>query len=250
MHIIEIEELSVNYGKVRALDNISLRIKDKEFLGIVGPNGGGKTTLLKVLLGLIKPSAGRIKIRAGSKIGYVPQFTNFNKSFPIKVIDAILMGKLSGKLVFFHKYSKNDINAAEKIMDDLGILQFKDRQIGQLSGGQMQKVLIARALIMEPEILLLDEPTASLDSNAKNDIYKLLKKLNSHKTIIIVSHDMGVVTSYVNSIVCLNKRLYSHGDNTQTSNRNILESSNCPVQLITHDTVHSRVINECKDDRI
>ncbi|WP_207753498.1 metal ABC transporter ATP-binding protein [Sporosalibacterium faouarense] len=248
MYIIEMQDVNVNYGRVRALDNINLKVKEKEFLGIIGPNGGGKTTLLKVLLGLIKPNSGKVKMQKDIKLGYVPQFTSFNKKFPIRVLDVILMGKLTKRMKLLHKYSKKDIQVAEQIMNKLGILEFKNRQIGQLSGGQMQKVLIARSLMIDPDILILDEPTASLDSNAKNDIYQLLKEINSEKTIIMVSHDMGIVSSYIGSIACVNKQLHYHGDDIHIDEQEIQEAYGCPIDLITHGTTPHRVLREHKGE--
>ncbi|WFD10980.1 metal ABC transporter ATP-binding protein [Tepidibacter hydrothermalis] len=207
MNDIEMKNLSVKYGTVCALKDINLNIGSKEFVGITGPNGAGKSTLLKVLLGIIKPTSGSIILKDNVSIGYVPQFTSFDKQFPIKVLDVILMGNLSSKIKLFKKYSKKDIDRARNIMDKLGIKMFEHRQIGQLSGGQLQKVLIGRALMTDPEILVLDEPTASLDFKAKIDIYEMLSKIKKEKTIIIVTHDMEEVVSYTDRVVYLNKGL-------------------------------------------
>lgn len=249
MNEIEVKNVSVNYGSVRALDNINLKIRKGEFLGIIGPNGGGKTTLLKALLGLIKPSEGEIIIKNNKSIGYVPQFSNFDRSFPISVIDVVLMGTLKGRMKFFKKYKKEDIKNAEKIMKDLGISEFRNRQIGQLSGGQLQKVLIARALIMDPDIIILDEPTASLDANSKTEIYDLLKNLNATKTIIIVSHDVGVINSYIGNVACLNKNLYYHGNDNKL-NQDILEKVyGCPVEILAHGDTPHRVVMKHEEDK-
>eukprot|EP00831_Metopus_contortus_P052818 TRINITY_DN4435_c0_g1_i4.p1 TRINITY_DN4435_c0_g1~~TRINITY_DN4435_c0_g1_i4.p1 ORF type:complete len:488 (-),score=62.08 TRINITY_DN4435_c0_g1_i4:39-1502(-) len=213
MNAIKIENLNVNYNSLNVLKDINLTVKDKEFIAILGPNGGGKTTLLKIILGLIKPSLGKIKIYdeepnyKKNYIGYVPQFTKFEKNFPVNVFDVVIMGRLQQGKKFFHKYSKNDIFIAEKIMKSLDIYDLKNRQIGQLSGGQMQRVLIARALCMEPKILLLDEPTASVDIKAKNKIYSILKELNKDVTIIIVTHDTDKIYSYTDKVFYLYKTL-------------------------------------------
>lgn len=218
MYDIEIRDLSVYYDSVGALQNVNLNIKDKEFLGLIGPNGGGKTTLLKVLIGLLQPTTGSVLINRDSPIGYVPQFIFFDRNFPISVMDVVLMGKLPKKIRWFRKYSDKDKQCAEKVMKELGILDFKDRQIGQLSGGQLQKVLIARALIAEPKILILDEPTASLDSKTKKEIYEMLNKLNEDKTIIIASHDMGEIFSYIDSAAYINKTLHYYKNDSKSSN--------------------------------
>lgn len=207
MNDIEMKNLSVNYGEVCALKDINLKIGNREFVGITGPNGAGKSTLLKVLLGILNPTSGSIVLKDNVSIGYVPQFTSFDKQFPIKVLDVILMGSLSNKIKLLKKYSKEDIDRARNIMDKLGILEFEDRQIGQLSGGQLQKVLIGRALMTDPEILVLDEPTASLDFKAKTEIYEMLSKIKKEKTIIIVTHDIKEVVSYTDRVVYLNKGL-------------------------------------------
>ncbi|EOD01501.1 metal ABC transporter ATP-binding protein [Caldisalinibacter kiritimatiensis] len=249
MYDIEVKNVSIFYDSVCALKDINFKVKRKQFLGIIGPNGGGKTTLLKLLLGIIKPSSGTVKIRDGRSIGYVPQFSSFDKKFPIKVLDVVLMGLLPNKVRLFHRFSKKDIKKVEQVMEELGILEFKDRQIGKLSGGQLQKVLIARALVTEPNILLLDEPTASIDANAKTEIYKLLKKLNEEKTIILVSHDIGIISSYIDSIACLNKTLYYHDENnSRLDNETLKKTYGCPIDLITHGTTPHRVLKFHEED--
>lgn len=248
MNVIEVKDLNVYYGPVQALSNINLKVKKGEFLGIIGPNGGGKTTLLKVLLGLIKPDEGNVKININTPIGYVPQFSHFDREFPIKVLDVVLLGALEGRIKPFHRFKKNQIKKAEDIMNSLGIIEFRNRQISQLSGGQLQKVLIARALMVEPEIMILDEPTASLDANSKTEIYNLLKRLNKDKTIIVVSHDMGVINSYIHTVACLNKNLHYHGDDTKL-NENILEKVyGCPVELVAHGPTPHRVLRTHEED--
>lgn len=246
--VIKIEGVNVYYDNVCALSNINLTVNGREFLGIIGPNGGGKTTLLKLILGLIKPSAGNIKIfeqppdKAQKVIGYVPQFTKFDKRFPINVEDVVLMGRLSQHTKVFHQYTQEDRSFVKALMKKLEISDLNDRQIGQLSGGQLQRVLIARALAMEPRILLLDEPTASVDSHSKTQIYSLLKQLNEDVTIIIVTHDIGVVSSYINRIACLNRELYYHGE-TELNKTVIEKVYGCPVDLIGHGIPH-RVLGE------
>ncbi|MTI66415.1 MAG: metal ABC transporter ATP-binding protein [Firmicutes bacterium] len=248
MYDIEIKNLSVNYDSVIALKDINLKVKHKEFLGIIGPNGGGKSTLLKVLLGLLKPSKGSISLNTNKPLGYVPQYSHFDSEFPIKVKDVILMGKLSQEM-FFHRYSDKEMKKVREIMDAFGLLKYQNRQIGQLSGGQIQKVMIARALIMEPDILLLDEPTASLDSNAKSEIYKILKMINKEKTIIIVSHDLEVISSYIESVACLNKTLHYHGDNNELNKETLEKTYGCPVELIAHGSTPHRVLNRHKEEK-
>jgi len=254
--VIEIKNLYVSYNEIPVLENINISIYKNQFLAIIGPNGGGKTTLLKVILGIVSPNKGQIKIDGhnidqGRKlVGYVPQISDFNKSFPINVQDVILMGRLSDQKGLFHNYSKKDYLAAENIMKQLDILNLKNRQIGKLSGGQLQRVLIGRALASNPEILLLDEPTASLDAESRNNIYNILKELNDEMTILVVTHDLTAVSSYFDSIACLNKNMHYHGG------KNLLKEDvdqvyGCPVDLIAHGIPH-RVLGEheggSKDD--
>lgn len=236
MNAVEIRNLNFTYKSRDILKDINITIKDKEFTAIVGPNGGGKTTLLKTILGLVKPSSGEVKIYGKTAdykknyIGYVPQFSKFEKEFPINVVDVVLMGRLKFGKKFFHKYSKKDMHIAQKIMVSLDIWELKDRKIGQLSGGQMQKVLIARALCMEPKLLLLDEPTASIDIKSKKHIYSMLKDLNKDITILIVTHDTGKIFSYTDKVFYLNKNLYNNeleiaGERGKASINNIGNSS-------------------------
>lgn len=221
MYSIEIKDLDVNYGNINVLKNLSVNIKHNEFVGIIGPNGGGKTTLLKAILGLVKPVKGSVSINKDSLIGYVPQYSQFDRTFPIEVIDVILMGKLPKKIKWFSTISNEDKKQAESIMKDLGIYELKNRQIGKLSGGQLQKVLIARALVADPQIFILDEPTSNIDTNSKKDIFRILKKLNNNKTILIVSHDLEELAKYIDSIICVNKTVQYIGREYQVTNKMI-----------------------------
>lgn len=246
MNAVEIQNLNMDYENLNALKDLDITIKDKEFIAILGPNGGGKSTLLKVILGLIKPTSGQVKVygenphNKRNSIGYVPQFSSFEKTFPINVIDVVLMGRLKFGMNFFRKYSKEDIEYAKGIMNMLQIYELRNRQIGQLSGGQLQKVLIARALCTEPKLLLLDEPTASLDVQSKTSIYSLLKDINKDMTIIVVTHDTGFIFSYIDKIACLNQKLFYHGE--PELDRDIMDSVyGCPVDAISHGDVPHRV---------
>lgn len=242
-YAVEIDNVTVKYDNVEALNDVTLKVEKGSFLGIIGPNGGGKTTLLKVILGLIEPSKGSVKIYsqkvedALDKIGYVPQISEFDRHFPISVLDVVLMARLGNKIKLFHNYKKADIKKAEEILDMLNLLDLKNRQIGKLSGGQLQRVLIARGLAVEPEILLLDEPTANVDSTSTSQIYELLKELNKEKTIIVVTHDMAAVSSYFDSLACLNGKLYHHGDK-HLEKETTEQVFGCPVDLIAHGQPH------------
>jgi zinc transport system ATP-binding protein len=220
--IITVSNLWAGYEKETILEDINLTIQELDFLGIIGPNGGGKTTLLKVLLGLIKPWQGEVKIfgqnvqKGRELVGYVPQFVECDRSFPISVSDVVKMGRLSRKKLW-QCYNKKDEEKVDQALDSVGMLTAKKRSIGELSGGQRQRVYIARALAVEPRLLILDEPTASVDPQMRASIFSLLQELNEWMTILIISHDMGAMSTYVKSIGCLNRRLYYHGEKSLTT---------------------------------
>ncbi|MDT3674405.1 MAG: ABC transporter ATP-binding protein [Microcystis wesenbergii TW10] len=220
--IITISNLWAGYEQEPILEDINLTIQELDFLGIIGPNGGGKTTLLKVLLGLIKPWRGEVSILGQSVekgrelVGYVPQFVECDRSFPITVGEVVKMGRLSSKKLW-QGYSKKDEVRVDKALDSVGMLALKKRSIAELSGGQRQRVYIARALAVEPRLLILDEPTASVDPQMRASIFSLLQELNEWMTILIISHDLGTLSTYVKSIGCLNRRLYYHGEKSLTA---------------------------------
>ena len=236
------EDVWVQYNGVTVLEDITLSVQNRDFLGIIGPNGGGKTTLLKVILGLIKPNRGRVTVLGGPPeegrrfIGYVPQLTQFDREFPATALDVVLMGRLGHKGLL-RRYTEEDMEIAYKALESVEILDLKDRQVGKLSGGELQRVFLARALAADPKILLLDEPTASIDEPTKTELYELLKGLNREITIILVSHDIGVISSYVDKIACLNRRLFYHGSKEITA-ETIEETYRCPVELLAHGVPH------------
>ncbi|MGV6858495.1 MAG: metal ABC transporter ATP-binding protein [bacterium] len=213
--VLSIKNLSFSYGESLVLDNISLDVKPREFLGVVGPNAGGKSTLLKLILGLLKPTRGTIEVfgeipEVGrTRIGYVPQYPAFKRDFPITVEHTVLMGRL-GKTRWFGGYSKDDKVVARRVMTETEVDALARRQLGTLSGGQLQRVLMARALACEPDILILDEPTANIDQRMETDIFDLLKRLNKNLTIIVVSHDIGFISQYVTRVACINQTLMCH----------------------------------------
>ena len=240
---LDISNLNVFYGEDCALRDVNLQVEEREFLAIIGPNGGGKTTLLKSILGLVQPDSGEIRIfgRSGESarrsIGYVPQFSRFDRKFPISVEEVVLIGRLSGRSAWFSRFSRQDRQLVDSLLERLEIADLKHRQIGQLSGGQLQRVLIARALAVEPQILVLDEPTASVDSASKTRIYDLLKELNQEMTILIVTHDLSAVSSNIDKIACLNQQLFYHG-RTELEAGLVEKVYGCPVDLIAHGVPH------------
>lgn len=207
--VIRCEELSVELGGSCVLRELSFSVCSDEFIAIVGPNGGGKTTLLRVLLGLQRPSQGRVRLfgnepgRYPGKIGYVPQRLFFDRDFPLSVHDAVLMGRLALKTPFQH-YNRADREAVKHVLQTVGLLPLASRSVGSLSGGELQRVLIARALAGNPELLLLDEPTASVDPDMKTTVYDLLEELRKRMTIVLVTHDTATVCRFVGRVLCLN----------------------------------------------
>ena len=239
---IEFQHLYASYDNNVVLEDINFQIEKLDFLGIIGPNGGGKTTLLKVIVGLIKPQKGKVLVdgkppsKTRSAFGYVPQFASFDRDYPIDVWDVVLMGRLN-KSGIFKRYNKIDKEKTADALKQVGMYEYRHRQINKLSGGQIQRILIARALAAQPIILLLDEPTASIDIETADKFYELLYNLNEKLTIILVSHDIGAVSSHVKSIACLNRKLYHHGSK-ELSPEAIEATYGCPVDLIAHGTPH------------
>ncbi len=215
MSIIKIKNLFFSYEKQRILENINLEVQEKDFVAIIGPNGGGKSTLLKLILGInnVKKGTiltfGEVPKKNLEKIGYVPQNTNVNTDFPIKVIEVVLMGHIGTKRPIFG-YANEEKMCALGALAQVGMEKFANEKIGSLSGGQRQRVMIARALCAHPKILILDEPTASIDVKGQKQIYKLLETLNAYITIIVVSHDISVIIQYANTVIHINKTLSSH----------------------------------------
>jgi zinc transport system ATP-binding protein len=241
--LVAIDELCFSYSGKEVLHNINLSVYQGDFVAIIGPNGGGKTTLIKLVLGLLKPTRGSIRIKHqtprsnDTAIGYVPQQIDHNLSFPATALDIVLMGKHDPRNRSLFRNTENDKKDALIALDKIGIAEFSDRKITDLSGGQRQRVLIARALIANPELLVLDEPTASIDTKGQTDFYKLLKDLNEDLTILMVSHDLLTVSSYAKSIACVNKRLHYH--QTFESSSDLLNAfyscsveEVCPVETV------------------
>ncbi len=240
--LIELSHVTVRYKGHLALEDISLVIHERDFLGIIGPNGGGKTTLLKVILGLVEPDDGEVRVlgkppkETRHRIGYVPQTVDFDSAFPIQVMDVVRMGCLK-----FLRFGKEALPGCherlERVMRELEIWDLRDRPVGRLSGGERQRVFIARALVTQPEILLLDEPTAGIDSKIQSTVYEILSRLNERLTICLVSHDIGVISSYVKTVACLNQRLFYHGEKEITEDI-LMQTYRCPVDLIAHGVPH------------
>lgn len=240
--VISVHHLWAGYDGETVLEDINLSVKELDFIGIVGPNGGGKTTLFKVLLGLLPPTRGEVlimgqSVAAGRRhVGYVPQLVEFDRDFPISVWDVARMGRLGSRRLL-QRYRASDDEIVAQALRRVDILDLRDRAIGELSVGQQQRVYVARALATQPKILLLDEPVASVDPRVSTSIYELLRQLNERITILMVSHDMSAISSHVKTVGCLNRHLFYHGEKQLTPD--MLELAyQCPIDLIAHGVPH------------
>ena len=246
--IIEIDNVSFSYGKQKALSDISFDVEDHQFTAVIGPNGGGKSTLVKLMLGLLEPESGSIKVlgedpeTAREFVGYVPQYIDVNLDFPITVLDVVMMGNrkehLKGSLSLFQrlfpvKYSDIEIKCAYSTLEKVGMQEYLDRKIGDLSGGQRQRVMIARALCSHPKLLILDEPTSNIDPKGQKDIFDLLKELNKDLTLFVVSHDLAVVSEYAEKIIYINRESFVHDLHGDTLGTNPEEGQHfCQVEMM------------------
>lgn len=243
--IIELQDITAGYEQEIVLKDVNLTVHEKDFIGVIGPNGGGKTTLVKLMVGLLKPVKGRIMVHkqngndAKSIIGYLPQVNRFDIRFPISVTDVVLSGLASEKSLL-KGFTKRDKEKALTLLAQMGIRELSRKPIGELSGGQMQRVFLCRAIITSPKLLILDEPNTFVDNKFEADLYQILKELNSQMAIMIVSHDVGTISYYVKTIACVNKNLHYHPSNIITEQQ--LAAYNCPIQIITHGDVPHTVL--------
>ena len=242
--LLELISVSVSYGEFMALENAVLKVMENDFIGIIGPNGGGKTTLLKAILGLV-PIRGKIEfspeLQGGKKIGYLPQISTGDHSFPLTVTDVVLSGLMLHK-GFVPVMTAADKARAATVIDELGLRQLADSPLSGLSGGQLQRVFLGRAVIGDPKLLLLDEPGSFVDSNFEHDFYEKLRILNKRMAILMVSHDIGTISSHVRSFACVNRNLHYH-PSSEISNEQLQEYG-CPIQLITHGEVPHTVLKK------
>lgn len=244
--IVTLQHISVAYDRDPVLTDVNLTVYDKDFIGVIGPNGGGKTTLVKTILKSLPYSgeviyAPEIENKGYRRIGYLPQTAQIDRSFPISVCEVVLSGLQSQKRLW-GRYTPLDRERAAELLDICGIADLKNRSIGTLSGGQMQRMLLCRALISDPLLLILDEPTNFVDNKFEQELYALLKQFNEKMAIVMVSHDLGTISSYVRSIVCVNRRVHRHDSNIITPEQ--LHNYNCPIQLVTHGTVPHTVLEK------
>lgn len=237
--VIEIDELSFRFdGGPLVLENVSLRVEKGDFASVIGPNGGGKTTLVKLMVGLLKPTSGSVRVLGGPpekarpRIGYMPQHAMMDPRFPVRAVDVVMMGRL-GRGFRIATYSTEDRRAAQTALETAGLGSAGDRHFSDLSGGQRQRVLLARALVTEPELLLLDEPAANLDQKIEQDFFDLLKELNRHLTIVLVSHDLGFVAGFVRTVICVHGEVDVH-PTSELDGRRISEIYGGDVRMVHH----------------
>jgi zinc transport system ATP-binding protein len=244
--IVDMHNVNFYYGNRQALSNVNFQIDEGDFIGLVGPNGGGKTTLIKLILGLEKPANGDIslfgapvqKYKQRSKIGYVSQKANsFNRGFPATVTEVVAMG-LTAKLGYFKRISKQEKMKIEQVIDQVGMTEYSNENIGNLSGGQQQRIFIARALVSDPKLLILDEPTVGVDAENVEKFFDLLHELNAQNiTLLLVTHDIGTMTHHASQVVCLNKTLHFHGNPgtfQSLSKEQLSDFYGHPLNLVTH----------------
>ena len=246
--LIDIDHVTAAYGNKTVLRDISLTIWKDDFLGIIGPNGGGKTTLLKVILGLLPPVSGVIRfyedgrIVPSLRIGYLPQLNNIDKKFPISVREVVTSGLASEKPLF-RSYSASQKQRVEEVLGKMGLEDLANRAIGELSGGQLQRVLLGRSIVSRPQVLILDEPNSYVDKLFKTHFYKHLDEINKESAVILVSHDIGTVLAMVKNIACVNETLHYH-PGADVSEEWLGEKYACPIELIGHGDLPHRVLKK------
>ena len=249
--IIQINGLSAGYDGKTVLHQVDLAVYEKDFWGIIGPNGGGKTTLIKCILGLHQPSEGSIRFyKNGQEIpdmnmGYLPQYNTIDKKFPISVYEVILSG-LSKQKSIFRRYSKEQHELVRQMIARMGLEGMEERSIGSLSGGQLQRALLGRALVSNPEVVILDEPNTYIDKRFEAKLYSLLEEINKERAIILVSHDIGTVLKNVKTIACVNETVHYH-PHTEVPTEWLEEHFGCPIEMLGHGTFPHRVL-KCHHD--
>jgi len=247
--LLEARHVTFGYGREPVVEDVDLAIHPRDFLAVIGPNGGGKTTLVKILLGLLTPWSGEVVSRfaAGRKgrLGYVPQFSTFDKSFPLRVSEVVLMGKL-GSRGLLRLYTKSDRAELAAVLARLDLSRLARAHVSEISGGQLQRVLIARAVLSDPEILFLDEPTASIDAESRQVLTELLQDLNRSIPIVVITHDVTSIAPMVQHIACINRRLWYHAGG-ELDQAMLEEVYGCPVEMVTHGVAH-RVLHDHHHD--
>ena len=249
--IIQINGLCAGYDGKTVLNQVDLTVYEKDFLGIIGPNGGGKTTLIKCILGLHHPLQGHIRFYKKDQevseitMGYLPQYNSIDKKFPISVYEVVLSG-LSKQKSLFRRYSKEQHGQVRQMIVRMGLEGLEERSIGSLSGGQLQRALLGRALVSNPEVVILDEPNTYIDKRFEAKLYSLLEEINQERAIILVSHDIGTVLKNVKTIACVNETVHYH-PHTEVPTEWLEEHFGCPIEMLGHGTFPHRVL-KCHHD--
>ena len=244
--ILSIRSLSVNYDGMKALERVDLDIYDDDFIGVIGPNGGGKSTLVKAIMGIVSHSgevvySDNLIRHKKPHIGYLPQISSFDKAFPISVSEVVMSG-LQAERGLFGSFGRSERKRVEEVLDRAHLLDLRKRAIGELSGGQLQRVMLCRAIISNPKLLVLDEPANFVDNRFENELYMLLRDLNKDMSIVMVSHDLGTISSVVRNIVCVNRHVHRHDSNIITEEQ--LRNYDCPIQLISHGNIPHTILGE------
>ena len=250
MNLVTLRNVGVAYDGCEALRNVDLEITDDDFLGVIGPNGGGKTTLVKAILGIVNHTgtveyAPELYCGKERLIGYMPQQSDFDRAFPISVQEVVLSG-LQGARGFGARYTSADRKKAMELLEKSGIAEVANHPVGEVSGGQMQRALLCRAVIAGPRLLILDEPANFVDNKFENELYRMLRELNEKMAIMMVSHDIGTITSVVKEIVCVNRRVHRHRSNRLTEEQ--LRNYDCPIQIVSHGHIPHTVLEHHPGD--
>lgn len=246
--IIQLENISVAYEQKTVLHDVNLTVYERDFLGIIGPNGGGKTTLVKTILGLKKAQSGHITFyRDGQpvpsiRMGYLPQYNKLDKNFPISVYEVILSGLRKSWL---RRYTPAQHQAVKEMLERMGLTSMADRPIGSLSGGQLQRALLGRAIIAKPDVVILDEPNTYIDRRFESQLYQLLDDINRESAVLLVSHDLGAVFRNVRAIACVDTTLDYHPDAALPEGW-LEDKFKCPIDLIAHGDHPHRVLKSHK----
>lgn len=244
--IVQLSHVSVVYDGKEALSDVSLNVYDHDFLGIIGPNGGGKTTLVKVMLGLLRPDAGKVEyFREGKPVdeitlGYLPQYNDIDRKFPISVREVVLSG-LSRQKPFLRPFTKLQQTQVDATLQRMELETIAHRPIGTLSGGQLQRVLLARAIVSKPDVVVLDEPNTYIDQRFQEQMYRLLGQINEECAVVIVSHDIGAVMQNVQEVACVDKTLHYHASHEVTASE-LERYFGCPLELVGHGDIPHRVL--------
>lgn len=244
--LIQLTNIAAAYERKTVLEHVNLTIYEHDFLGVIGPNGGGKTTLMKIILGLLKPAGGQVRFFSHGEevseisMGYLPQYNSIDKKFPISVYDVVLSG-LNRQKSLFHSFTKEQHEQVRQVIARMGLEGLEQRAIGQLSGGQLQRALLGRALVSDPQVVILDEPNTYIDKRFEAKLYSLLEEINRERAIVLVSHDIGTVLQNVKTIACVNGTLDYHPD-TEIPSEWLEEHFGCPIELLGHGNLPHRVL--------